>query len=96
MRTPWSHDRSAGQTPPPLNKLLRAGTAAVAISLLLAAAVALTTVVSTQRATEKLVRVVGPLRTDNAVLLRLIAQSDSAVRGYQVTGDPVTLERLPR
>jgi len=36
--------------------------------------------------------VIGPLRTDNAVLLRTIVEADNAVRGYQVTGDPVTLE----
>lgn len=89
---PWSRDRVAARPSPPLTKLLRAGTLAIGLSLVLAGGVAIASVVITRHAAHELADVVGPLRTDNSVILRLVHQGDSAVRGYQVTGEEVTLE----
>jgi signal transduction histidine kinase/CHASE3 domain sensor protein len=70
---------------PPISRLVRAGTALVVIAIVLSAAVALATVVTTSRTADVVIDRIGPLRTDNALLLRNLVDAETGLRGYQIT-----------
>lgn len=92
MRADAERDPDGESSSPPLSRLLRAGTGAVAVALVVASLVSVVTIVSSQRTANDLASNIGPLRTDNAALLRVLVDAETGLRGYQVTGETVTLE----